>query len=177
MKSDPQSLPDRRSVRLANVDYSQIGHYFLTVCAAEKRMLFGSMTDKTVSLNSIGKIAQSVWTQIPQHFQGVELGEFVIMPNHMHGIVSITRRARHAVPLPGKDRLETFSSPISGSIATMVRSFKAEVTRRVRVERRDKAFSVWQRGFYEHVIRDADEYANARRYIVENPKRFGLKKS
>ena len=176
MKPDAQLLPDRQSVRLENFDYSQIGHYFVTVCAYEKRMLFGSVAHGVVELSVVGRIAQSAWTQIPEHFRDLDLGEFVIMPNHMHGIVSIMPRARHAVPLPDKARLEGFSSPVAGSIATIVRSYKAEVTRRVRAELRDSSFIAWQRGFYEHVIRNSREYSDAERYIVENPGRFGLKK-
>src|SRR5438309_999913 len=97
--SDEDKLPERQSIRLRGFEYARAGHYFVTICAFEKKMLFGTLVDEHVHLSAAGRIAESAWKAIPTHFPSIELSEFVIMPNHMHGLVFITLRARHAVPL------------------------------------------------------------------------------
>ncbi len=203
-----ENLPQRRSVRLPGFDYSQPGQYFVTVCAFQKRCLFGSITDGRLRLSRIGRIIQDVWIEIPLHFSWVGLDSFVVMPNHIHGILTIKPRERRAVPLlerqrpeasgdsmravplPERQRPDAFSnhmhampiqeqnageafgSPVPGSVATIVRSFKSETTRRVHRLTGNPALHVWQRGFHESVLRTGDDYANAARYIHENPLRW-----
>ena len=92
-------VPTRRSIRLRGYDYSQIGQYFITICAYEMRNVFGRIANGTVLLSVVGRIAIDCWRDIPQHFAHVELDAFVIMPNHLHGILTIRRC--HATQSPG----------------------------------------------------------------------------
>ena len=92
-------LPRRRNLRLPEFDYSQPGAYFVTIVTQDRKTLFGQIVDGEMVLNDIGKMVEEVWIAIPKHFPNVELGEFVIMPNHIHGIISITVVATHASPL------------------------------------------------------------------------------
>jgi putative transposase len=187
-----ENLLRRRSVRLPGFDYSQPGQYFVTVCAFQKRCLFGSITDDRPSLSRIGRIVYDVWISIPSHTNVVELDSFVVMPNHIHGILTMKPRARRAVPLPEHQRPEAsgdsihggslpeqesheaFGHPVSGSLSTIIRSYKSETTRQARQLLRNSSFRLWQRGFHESVLRTGDDYANAARYIYENPLRWNV---
>ncbi len=94
------SIPHRRNHRLHEFDYSQPGAYFVTIVTQVRKTLFGNIVNGEIVLNDIGKMVDELWIDIPNHFPSVELGEFVIMPNHIHGIITIKVGARHAVPLP-----------------------------------------------------------------------------
>jgi REP element-mobilizing transposase RayT len=80
------------SARLAEYDYNQPGFYFVTICTKDKKFYFGKIVDYEMVLNDIGKMAQKFWLEIPEHFPHVQLDEFIIMPNHVHGIIYITER-------------------------------------------------------------------------------------
>ena len=163
----------RRSIRLLGYDYSQAGAYFVTVCAHDRMCLFGEIADGKMRLNEAGRIVQQCWNQIPEHFPHVELGEFIVMPNHVHGIVVIAETpnvgARHAVPLP-----EKFCKPVPGSIPTIVRSFKSAVTKRINEMRGTPGVPVWQRNYYEHVIRNDESLHCIREYIINNPLQWDM---
>lgn len=90
--------PSRKIIRLQEYDYSQPGLYFVTICTRDKVCVFGNIVDDEMVLNRFGKIVERTWQEIPQHFRGVELDGFVVMPNHVHGIIAITW-ARHASPV------------------------------------------------------------------------------
>ncbi len=166
------TLPVRRSIRLPHVDYSQRGTYFLTICTFNKSCLFGRITNNIITLNHVGKIAQNSWLAIPSHFQNVRLSAFVVMPNHLHGILSIKERARHAVPLQIARSVEDFQRPVAASIPTIVRSFKAAVTKQARSDTNSPAFNVWQSNYFERILRNATEIKSATRYVIENPSRW-----
>jgi putative transposase len=121
-------------------------------------------------LNGIGEIAAACWLKIPLHFPQVTPGVFAVMPNHVHGILEIEERARHAVPLREIHRPESLRHLVSGSIPTIIRSYKSAVTKQVRKALHRQEYQVWQSNFYESVLRSAEEYKNAMRYILENPK-------
>jgi len=97
MKQTP-SYPPRRNLRVPDFDYSQPGAYYVTIVTHERKQLFGQIVDGAVVLNEVGKMVKDIWIAIPKHFPNVELDKFVIMPNHIHGIISITAGAQHAVP-------------------------------------------------------------------------------
>jgi hypothetical protein len=97
MKPAP-SNPQRRNLRVPEFDYSQPGAYFVTIVTQDRKTFFGQVFDGEMVLNDVGKMVEEVWIAIPKHFPNVELGAFVIMPNHIHGIISITVGAWHAVP-------------------------------------------------------------------------------
>jgi len=124
------TLPTRRSIRFADFDYSQGGQYFLTICAFEMRVLFGKMETNRILLNVIGRIALDCWRDIPNHFPLVELHPFVVMPNHVHGILAIQDGHGCPVPLQNQHRAERFQHPTVASVPTIVRSYKSEVTPR-----------------------------------------------
>jgi len=171
MESDPTTR-HRRSLRLQGYDYRRVGACFITICARDRACLFGEVVGCEVRLNEVGAFVRACWEEIPAHFPNVHLDAFVIMPNHVHGIVWLVTPvgARHAVPLPR----ERFGRPLSGSIPTIVRSFKAAVTRRINGHRGTPGASVWQRNYYEHLIRDDESLDCIREYIANNPRQWGI---
>jgi len=109
--SEGLQLPARRSIRLQYMDYSQPGAYFVTICAFLKHCLFGRVESGRMDLSQIGEIVRACWVDIPNHFPGVKADTFVVMPNHVHGILVIEERARRAVPLRGEGRSRHFARP------------------------------------------------------------------
>jgi len=163
----------RRSIRLPHYDYSQAGAYFVTICVYQRECLLGEIVGGEMILNEYGKIADSCWREIPNHFPHVELDEHIVMPNHLHGIIVMVG-ARHAVPLPlqqqnGTICREKFGQPVSGTIPTVVRSFKSAVTKQINQNRNTPGIPVWQRNYYEHIIRDDNDLNRIREYIMNNP--------
>jgi len=163
----------RRSIRLKGYDYTQLGAYFVTIVTRDRTCLFGEIAEGAVRLNQMGHIVRECWLAIPDHFPHAMLDEFVVMPNHVHGIIVLNGTenvgARHAVPLP-----EQFGKPIPGSIPTIIRSFKSAVTKRINDHRGTPGVPVWQRNYYEHIIRNEDDLEAIRRYIACNPLRWHL---
>jgi REP element-mobilizing transposase RayT len=169
-------LPTRRSIRLQHMDYSQPGAYFVTLCAFDKHCLFGKVESGRTQLSPIGEIVRACWVDIPNHFSGVCVDTFVVMPNHLHGILAVEERARRAVPLRDEERFEGFRKAVPGSVPTMVRSYKSAVTKLVRDTTGNRALQVWQSSYFERILRNGDEFANASRYILENPSMWHLDK-
>jgi len=164
--------PHRRPLRLQQYDYSQVGAYFITICVHNRQHLFGNIADGQMHLNDAGCVAEQCWIEIPRHFNFIELDEFVVMPNHMHGIIVISDiRRGTACRAP---TLEQFGKPVPGSLPTIIRSFKSAVTRTVNTIRDTPGIPLWQRNYYEHVIRDEDALNRIREYIITNPMRWDL---
>jgi len=176
----------RRSIRLKEYDYSQAGVYFLTICAHKQACLFGEIVDGKMRSNEAGRTVEQCWDAIPDHFPSMELDEFVAMPNHIHGIVvlageGVACNAPTSGPGRGVARNALVSrmsgiSPKSGSLAVMIRSFKSAATQRINALRGAPGTPVWQRNYYEHIIRDEPELAHIREYIRDNPARWELDK-
>jgi putative transposase len=172
MKFDPQKH-HRRSIRLKEYDYTQPGGYFITIVAYQRDCLFGEIVNGEMRLKDLGKIADECWRSIPNHFPNVELGAYVIMPNHVHGILVINDPAGiDSIPSERRGTIyraptEQFQKPVPGSMPTIVRTFKAAVTRRS--GREHNATGIWQRNYYEHVIRNHEEWDRIHRYIEANP--------
>jgi putative transposase len=171
MHDSPQ-LPNRRSVRLKTFDYSQQGAYFLTICAQHNECLFKRVILEEMILNDVGTIVHECWSEIPRHFSDVELAAHVVMPNHLHGIVVLRGRARHAVPLRPDANARKFGAPVAGSIATIARSFKSAASKRIHHVLKRPAIQVWQRNYFEHVIRNQDDFNKTSEYIRVNPARW-----
>jgi putative transposase len=175
-------VPVRRSIRLPSYDYSQIGHYFITICAYEMRHVFGTFANGAVVLNVVGRISLDCWREIPEHFAHVEIDAFVIMPNHLHGILTIRRSHAtsirgsiedgHGCPVPLQPSLERFQRPSVGAIPTIIRSYKQTVTYLARQRLTRPSLAIWQSNYYERVLRDGKEFAEASRYIFENPMKW-----
>jgi REP element-mobilizing transposase RayT len=147
----------RRSIRLQHYDYTRSGAYFITICTHRRACLFGTVDANMVTLSDQGSIAQACWQEIPGHFPTVLLDAFVMMPNHLHGILIMQRDAPSSSDLP--------------ELSAVIRSFKAATTRRIH-ESGAAPDMVWQRNFYEQVIRSRTHLERSRRYINENPARW-----
>jgi putative transposase len=174
--SDALRLPTRRSIRLQRMDYSQPGAYFVTICAFLKHCLFGRVESGRMDLSPIGEVVRACWVGIPNHFPGVKADIFVVMPNHVHGILAIEERARRAVPLRDEERFEAFRKAMPGSVPTIVRNYKASVTKLARDTTGNRGMQVWQSNYFERVLRSGEELANASRYIQENVAMWHLDK-
>jgi putative transposase len=165
--------PSRRSVRLRGFDYSRIGMYFLTICAFHRRSIFGELRGNIAVISPLGEIVKACWIEIPQHFPNVKVEAYVVMPNHVHGILTI-----HSKPLDANPQdktaaaVESFGKPTPNSIPTIVRSFKSAASKRARQSGLSGGESIWQRGYYEHVLRNTREYVEATNYILLNPARW-----
>ena len=161
----------RRSIRLQNYDYSQAGVYFVTVCTRNKECSLGEIIDSQVHLNELGRKVRECWLQIPYHFPNVQLDAFVIMPNHVHGIVVINVGAQHAVPLQ-RPELAAFGKSVPASLPVIVRSFKSAVAKRLNESLGIRGHQLWQRNYYEHIVRKGGDLDKIRRYILENPAKW-----
>jgi len=166
------NIHHRRSIRLKGYDYSQEGLYFITICCDNRASLFGKIENHEMILNDAGKIANECWLEIPQHFLNVILHEHIIMPNHIHGIIEIgTKNVSLSQPIidnveETKNVSPLFKSP-SRTIGSIVRGYKIGVTKWFR--NNTDIQKVWQRDYYEHIIRDEKAYFNISNYIINNP--------
>ncbi len=180
----------RHSIRWQGYDYTSAGWYFVTLCAQGRECLFGEVRDGAVFPSESGRLVQSCWEAIPSHFSQAELDAWVLMPNHLHGILAIRRNsqgvgAQHAAPSPPARRPPFVnsgaflprSSPLPsnvspGSLSAIIRSFKSASTREANKVRGTAGVTIWQRNYFEHVIRDDNELERIRAYIQENPSRW-----
>lgn len=169
-KYDP-TKHHRRSIRLKGYDYTQPGAYFVTICTYQRESLFGEIVDGMMVLNECGEIARDEWFKTAQIRANVQLhqDEFVIMPNHLHGIIWIVGARRRRAPTQ-----EKFGKPVSGSIPTIVRAYKSAVTRRINQILDSAGAPVWQRNYYERIVRNDGELSAIRQYIQNNPQKWEL---
>ena len=175
--------PIRRSIRLQGYDYAQAGIYFVTICTHRKKCLLGSVANDRVALSALGEIVRECWMRIPEHFPRVKLDAFVVMPNHLHGVLVLHRttashRAQHAAPLQPTRNTDLQSEPNvkSGTLSAVIRSFKSAVSKRAHREWPGTPSSTWQRNYYEHIIRNGGDLDQIRRYIRNNPQRWAFDK-
>jgi putative transposase len=158
----------RRTIRLADYDYSREGAYFVTICVHDRECLFGEIVGGEMRLNGLGKIALRTWEDLPNHYGQIELDEFVVMPNHVHGIIVIVGAG---LVRAGFKPAPTQSAPTGKThgLPEIVRGFKTFSSRRINELRNNPGSPVWQRNYYERVIRNDGELSRAREYIVNNP--------
>jgi putative transposase len=177
----------RRSVRLKDYDYASPGAYFVTLCTWRRELLFGSIVDGVMDLSDIGKIVAEEWQKTAVIREEIRLDEWAVMPNHMHAVVWIARLsaknddghennvamnndaadnvgAHGRAPLRRKPR----------SLGSLVAGFKSAATTRSNTLRVSPGVAIWQRGFYEHVVRNERELAAIRQYIRDNPLKWAL---
>lgn len=191
-----RDLHHRHSIRLKDYDYSSVGAYFVTICAWQRTCLFGEVVDGEMVLNDSGGIVSDEWVKTATVRINVELDQFVVMPNHLHAILVISdyvgakpvarpkapdntatntsadlqcqatqRRATHRVAPTG---------PGAGTIGAIMAQFKSMATKRINIIRDTPGGPVWQRNYYERVIRDEHELSRAREYIINNPMKWDL---
>ncbi len=181
MTHDPDKH-HRQSIRLKGHDYAQPGAYFVTICTRDRQCLFGHVVNGEMRLNEAGQIAQRCWEDIPHHFPHAVLDAVTIMPNHVHGIIVITESGRGEASVPGNSlgtrTGRTDASPLREgrpngtqprSLSAIMQNFKSICTRKTNTARGAPATPVWQRGFYEHVIRTEAELMTIREYVLGNP--------
>ncbi len=175
-----------QSDRLQDWDYAGSGCYFITICTRHKITYFGEIIEDEVRLSEIGLVVEQEWERTGAKRANIVLDVYVIMPNHFHAILSIRRgqladtnsvETLRATSLRGyakSDDAVKFSdiSPKAGSLGTILRAFKAAVTRKVR--RMGHSNFAWQRGYYDHIIRDEEDLNRIREYIQRNPLRWAL---
>ena len=185
---DPQKS-NRRSIRLKGYDYTQPGAYFLTVCTIDRTPLLGSARGGDIVLNAYGEAVEAVWQDLPRHYRHIALDAFVVMPDHFHGIVIFLdpaapagwgfnpERAGTCVPTGGLSlrdvrRTSSASAPQRHALPEVVRALKTYAARRINALRETPGASIWQRDYYEHVIRDEADLNRIRDYIRDNPARW-----
>lgn len=152
----------RRSNRLREYDYSLAGGYFVTICTWQRKCLFGEIVDGEMQLNNLGNHVCETWTGIPRHYRHVALDAFVVMPNHIHGIIYISDVETRAGLKPAPtDKWHDLSE--------IIRGFKTFSSRRINESRNNQGWPVWQRNFYDRVLRNGDELTRARAYTINNP--------
>lgn len=168
--SDNPDIPQRRSLRLKGYDYSQAGAYFVTICAHGKACLFGDVIGSEMKVNELGRKVQAVWDDLPVHYPHVATDVFVVMPNHVHGVVVLRAGlgSDHAEMRAGFKPAPTARHGLS----EIVRAFKTFSARRINEFRETSGAPVWQRNYYEHVIRDDADYNRIAEYIANNPQRW-----
>jgi putative transposase len=193
MKNQRQSH-DRRSIRLQGFDYSAQGMYFITICTKGYRIpWFGFIDNGVMILNETGKVAHQCWGDIPKHFPNAVLHNFIVMPDHIHGIIELVndpvgvqdfRVAPVGVQNVGVQNIEPqlrdqprqnhYQKIIPRSIGSIVRGYKTGVTKWFREN--ETAGCIWQRNYYERIIRNENEFDRISRYIEENPVKWRVEK-
>jgi putative transposase len=160
----------RRLNRLKDYDYSQLGAYFITICTKNRSCLFGEIDNDRMRLSSYGEIIRLSWFDLPQHYTNMELDVFVIMPNHIHGIIFLTDVGAGLKPAP------TVPAGHCHPLPEIIRGFKTFSSRKINELRNMSGTALWQRNYYEHVIRRDESLEKIREYIETNPLRWALDK-
>jgi len=164
MRYDPEKH-HRRSIRLRSYNYAAAGTYFVTICSQDRGCVFGEIIDGAMHINQWGLVVDACWNGLPSHYGNVRLDAFVVMPNHIHGIILIAPRtdvdvgARHASPL---------------HLGTVIGSFKSAAARQINILRDAPGCPVWQRNYYEHIIRGEKVLHAIRRYVEDNPTQWAF---
>jgi len=171
-KYDPEKH-HRRSIRLKEYDYSQTGAYFITICAYNKECIFGDVVDGKIILNQYGEIVKAEWLKTFDIRKNLILDKYIVMPNHFHGIIMIVDghdvgATRRVAPTKRPN------GPVPASIGAIIGQFKSIVTKRINAMRNTTGLPVWQRNYYEHIIRNEDELNQIREYIADNPIKWEL---
>ena len=161
---------DRKSNRLSGYDYTQPGAYFVTICTHKMEYLFGIIKNGMMVENPLGEIVRKEWFRTREIRNQIELlqDEFVIMPNHIHGIIWIMDVGATGSVARSKD----FHGPASGSLGAIIGQFKSVTTKRINKYRGLSGKSIWQRSYYDHIIRNEEDYNAIRHYIQMNPQNW-----
>jgi putative transposase len=162
-----KELPQRKSPRLKGFDYSNSAYYFITICTINKKELFGNITNTRIELNERGIIIDNCWNKLPDHFTNIELDYYVIMPNHFHAIIIMNGPVGLRSPQPGINT-NIFS------LSQIIAYFKYQSTKEINKIFTGGVNKIWQRSFYDRIIRNEHELYNTRRYIEQNPLKWGI---
>jgi len=181
MKYDP-GIHHRRSIRLKNYDYSRRGLYFITICTQNRLCSFGGIKKGEIILNDAGKMIKTVWDEIPVYYQRFNVHEFIVMPNHIHGIIQIASNPNLVGagpcaclnPCIANDIGQPQGVAPTMSLSDVVHRFKTLTTKRYVDGVKNNGWprfnkKLWQRNYYEHIIRDEKSYNKLSDYIINNP--------
>ena len=178
---------NRHSIRLKGYDYSQAGMYFVTICAKNRECLFGEIIREEMILSELGRIVQKCWKEIRTHYQNIELDEFVVMPNHVHGVIFImgngfgdvgatlvvAQNRAGASPAPAANNEMRAGASPAPTLGNIIGAFKSMVFNQhlkyIQINNLDVSAKVWQRNYYEHIIRNENSLEKIRNYIYNNP--------
>ncbi len=144
----------------------QNGIFFITICTRNRKSIFSEDVTDFLILSEKGVIAKKCWLDIPKHFNHVDISDFIVMPNHIHGIIGFNGRSAVSK--------QYFSRPIAGSLITIIKSYKSAVTKNINQLPNYVDYKTWQKGYYEHRIRDINEFYRIQKYIKENPRKWFL---
>ena len=150
---------NRKTIRLRNYDYSKPGAYFVTMCVLDRTCIFGEIKNNKMHLNEFGEILNSTWNDLPNHIENIVLDEFIIMPNHVHGIIIIQETKEPADSGTKNDY----------TLSEIIRQLKTLSARRINQARKTPGISIWQRSFFDHIGRDESDLYLTRQYIQNNP--------
>jgi putative transposase len=159
MKYDPD-FNHRQSIRLNGYDYSTSGAYFITICTHEREYLFGDIVNEMMEFNIFGNIARWHWQQLTQHHPNIIMDESILMPNHLHGIIVLES-----------------STDFKKSISGIIRGFKTFSAKAINKERGLCGIPVWQRNYFDRIIRNELELDRVRQYIINNPQDWDADKN
>jgi len=177
----------RRSIRLKDFDYARAGAYFVTICVRNKECLLGEIIRGDMAMTTLGTIVQSIWDDLPHHYLNIDVDAFIIMPNHVHGIIILGEDITRSVgagprACPSDHRQQgqpRGAAPTQMSLPDVVHRFKSLTTNRYRkavaeLVARSSPGRLWQRNYYEHVIRNENELNRIRQYVIDNPLKWEL---
>ena len=169
----------RRTLRLEGFDYTQTGYYFVTIVVKERKCLLGEIAGEEMKLNEMGRIVAASWKWLGDQYPYVELDEYIVMPNHVHGIIVIKDTDNGAIASHRRGDSRIAPTPPSQvqkrkSLGRLVGAVKTVSARKVNLCRGTPGQPLWQRNYYEHVIRNEESLAQIRQYIRDNPAKWEL---
>lgn len=169
---------ERKKLRLENYDYSSTGYYFITICIQDFEPIFGEIKNSKMCLNDLGLVAEKYWKMIPNYYQNIKLHEFIIMPEHIHGIIEIMDNVDYTLVNVGieqcsipTDKKSTSSIKRMGLLSQIIKSYKEKIVKIFKTKFKYNHFK-WQVSFYDRIIRDKNELENIRWYIKQNPANY-----
>jgi putative transposase len=166
----------RKALRLKSFDYSKPGAYFVTICTENRKCVLENIVAGKIKLTTVGEIVKKYWLKLPEKFENIRVDEYVIMPNHIHGIIVIEKYdcepgnvvAIHELPLQKKRRMML----IPRAIGFLKMNSSKQINRKMKLSN----IFQWQRNYYEHIIRDEEDLNEIRKYIINNPLQWELDK-
>ena len=168
---DGSHLPSRKSIRLRGYSYDQAGAYFVTVVTRGRMTLLGDVIDGEMRLNDTGRMISQLWEWLETRYPYVRLDEYVVMPNHLHGVIALgdlDAGGSRTAPTHGRNSRRVNSAPRK-SLGKLVGAFKTVTTKQANLAKDTPGQVLWQRNCYERIIRDDEEWNRIREYIANNP--------
>ena len=171
MPSTPHGYRRNNSMRHPHFDYSSAGAYFVTICVSQRICLFGTISGGVMCLNELGRIASEAWPALAKHHADFVLDTFVVMPNHVHALLWVRPPDDGQPPIESTHQ-RGFGGRSASSLSVLVGAYKSSVTQQTRRRRLLPVPVLWQRNFYDNIVRNDDVLAQVREYIRENPARW-----